>query len=168
MGFLARLLRVVPKADRGGIHLEGSERWRVAPTKDVERFVRALPILAPDDSVAYFEDTGEPHVRRYLESLSVPTSVQVAVGTLWPRPDRYHVPLTVKTMEALAAFLEQNPAGYSCSHCHVYCNGVVLLEWHDALADDPMYISRTIGSDAVGAFARALGSSFEIDTWAHR
>jgi hypothetical protein len=159
MGFLARLFGAVPKDEWGGIHLTDAEPWWVSPTKDVGRFVRALPSLMPPGSVVYFEDTAEPHVRRYLQRVSVPPHARMAIGTIWPRPDCYHVPLTAETMESLAAFLEQNPAGFFSAHCHVYNDGVVLLQWYDAFSNVPMYISRTIGADAVARFAESLGSS---------
>lgn len=159
MGFLARLFGAVPKEEWGGIRLSDAEPWYVSPTRDVPCFVRALPSLMPAESVAYFEGTAESHVGRYLQSVSVPAQARVAIGTIWPRPDCYHVPLTGEAMENLAAFLEQNPAGFFCTHCHVYRDGVVLLEWHDAFIDDPMYISREISADAVAGFAQALGSS---------
>jgi len=160
MRILARFLRAVSKVERGGIRLHDAEPWQVSPTKDVERFVSALLLLVPEGSIAYFEGTGESHVAEYLRGVSIPAPVQVAVGTIWPRPDCYHVPLTVKSMEDLAAFLERRPAGYFCTHCHVYRDGSVLLEWHDAFTDDPMYISRTIAGEVVDRFARALGSSY--------
>jgi hypothetical protein len=159
MGFLARLFGAVPREEWGGIRLADSAPWCVSPTRDVELFVRALPPLMPSGSIVYFEGTAEPHVRRYLQSASVPAQARLAIGIIWPRPDCYHVPLTAETMEALALFLEQNPAGYFCTHCHVYRDGIVLLEWHDAFINDPMYVSQTISDDAVARFAQALGSS---------
>ena len=159
MGFLARLFGAVPKKEWSGIHLTDTDPWCVSPTRDVERFVRALPPLMPSGSVVYFEDTAEMHVRRYLDGVSVPSQVRVAIGTIWPRPDCYHVPLTAETMEALAVFLEENPAGFFSAHCHVYRDGVVLLQWHDAFIDDPIYLSRTLSAEAVARFAQALGSS---------
>jgi hypothetical protein len=137
MGFVARLLGMIPTAARGGIRLAEPEPWRVSPTKDVQLFVRALPLLAAEGSVAYFEDTGEAHVAEYLRRLAIAPQVQVAAGTIWPRPDCYHVPVSRESMEALAAFLDEAPTGYFCSHCHVYRNGVVLLEWHDAPGPSP-------------------------------
>ena len=160
MGFLARLFGAVSKEERDGIRLSDQEPWCVSPTKDVARFLRALPSLVPLGSVAYFEDTAESHVARYLRSVSIPAEAQLAMGTIWPRPDCYHVPVTAETMQNLAVFLEQNPAGLFCTHCHVYRDGVVLLQWHDAFIGDPMYISRTISADAVSAFAEKLGSSW--------
>ena len=40
-------------------------------------------------------------------------------------------------MEALTAFLDDAPTGCFCTHCHVYRNGAILLQWHDAFMDDP-------------------------------
>jgi hypothetical protein len=159
MGFLARFFGAVPSEEQGGIRLEEPEPWHVSPTKDVTRFLRALPALVPEGSIAYFEDSGESHVADYLSRVSVPAQAQVAVGTIWPRPDSYHLPLTVATAEAFAQFLEERPAGYVCTHCHVYRSGSVLLQWHDAFATDPIYISRSISREKVAEFAERLGSS---------
>jgi hypothetical protein len=163
MGIFARLLNAVPKSERDGIRLHETEPWKVSPTTDVGRFVRALAPLVPEGSIAYFEGTGEPHVAEYLRGVSIPAPVRVAIGTIWPRPDCYHVPLTVKTMDDLAAFLERRPAGYFCSHCHVYRDGSVLLQWYDAFTnDDAMYISRAIAGEVVDRFAVALGSGCTV------
>jgi hypothetical protein len=162
MGFLARIFGAVPREEQGGIRLEEAEPWQVSATKDVERFLRALPLLFPEGAVAYFEATGEAHVAEYLSRVSVPAQAQVAVGTIWPRPDCYHVPLSSATMEAFAQFLEQRPAGYVCTHCHVYRDRAVLLEWHDAFDSDPIYVSRVISREKIAEFAERLGSSHSI------
>ena len=160
MNFLARIIGAVSKEERDGIRLDEPEPWKVSPTRDVERFLRALPPLVPDGSILYLEGTGERHVAEYLERVSGPAEARVAMGTIWPRPDCYHVPLTSATTEAFAQFLEQHPAGYACSHCHVYNGSSILLEWHDAFMTDPMNVSRTIGREKVAEFAARLGSSF--------
>ena len=105
MGILTRLFRGVHEPEHGGIRLEEPNPWEVSPTNEVERFLRALPLLVTDGSIAYFEGTGEPHVAEYLRKASIPAPVQVAIGTIWPRPDRYHVPLTTNDDGGLAAFL---------------------------------------------------------------
>ena len=147
MGFIARLLEAVPKDERDGIRLTEAEPWRVSATKDVKRFLRALPQLLPEGSIAYFEATGEPHVAEYLSGVSIPGQSRVAIGTIWPRPDSYHVPVTAQTCEAFAEFLERRPAGYVCSHCHVYRDGLVLLEWHDTFIRDPIPTPRMTVSE---------------------
>ena len=144
---------------RAGIRLDERQPWYVSPTRDVKRFLRALPLLAPEGAVAYFEDTAESHVAEYLRQVAITPLSEVAVGTIWPRPDFYHVPVTGESMEALAAFLEASPAGFFCTHCHVYRDGVVLLEWHDAFINDPMYVSRAMSEDVVREFANRIGST---------
>jgi hypothetical protein len=109
--------------------------------------------------VVYFEDTAEAHAAEFLQSQSIPAPIRLAVGTIWPRPDCYHVPLTTETMEAMSAFLEAHPAGFVCAHCHVYRDRTVLLEWYDAFMSVPLRVSRTLPIEVVEAFARSLGSS---------
>jgi hypothetical protein len=159
MGILGRLLGWVAAPDRAGIQLREHDPWEVAGTRDVKCFLRALPLIAPTGAFAYFEGTAEPHVAEYLRGISIAPPVQVALGTIWPRPDRYHVPISAQTMEALASFLEARPAGFLCMHCHVHDGASVLLEWHDAFGTDPMRVSRRIGAQTVGKFAAALGST---------
>jgi hypothetical protein len=160
MESLARLFDAWWTKKERGIYLDEPDAWEVTPTRDVERFLRALPLLVPEDGTVYFEGTGESHVAEYLREVSIAAPVEVAKGTIWPRPDCYHVPLTAGSMEALARFLEEQPAGYFCSHCHVYRDRTVLLQWHDAFADDPFLISRRIPRSVVAIFADALGCSY--------
>lgn len=149
-------------AARKGIRLDEREPWRLSPTRDVKRFLRALPLVAPEGAVAYFEDTAESHVAEYLRGVGIAPLSEVAVGTIWPKPDCYHVPVTRDSMEGLAAFLEASPAGLFCVHCHVYRDGLVLLEWHDAFINVPMYMSRAISEDVVREFANSIGSTVSI------
>ena len=159
MGLISRLLERLSPA---GLRLDEPDAWDVTGTGDVERFLRAICLLAPPGSFAYFEGTAEPHVAEYLRGVSVAAPVHVAVGTIWPRPDTYHVPVTAEAMEAMAAFLERNPAGFFCAHCHLHDGVSVLLQWYDAFGanPDPMQVSRRVGEEAVRAFSAALGSSY--------
>ena len=86
------------------------------------------------------------------------------MGTIWPRPNVFHLSLTAEVMQALTAFLEVHPAGYFCTHCHVYSDGRMLLQWHDAFGSDPMYISRVLEGDHVRDFAAKLGSTLNSNT----
>jgi hypothetical protein len=155
MGILSRFGRNAPP--EAAISLDPADACELGGTRDVERFLRSLPLLVPEGGVAYFEGTGERHVAEYLRRASVPAPVPVARGTIWPRPDVYHVPLTVDSMEDLARFLEEHPHGYFCSHCHVYRGRTVLLQWHDAFFDDSMYLSPTLPEAVVDRFAQAAG-----------
>jgi hypothetical protein len=160
MGILSRLFGWVPAADRVGIRLEEPDSWEMPGTKDVERFLRALPLLTPAGAFAYFEGTGESHVAEYLRAISVPAPVRVSLGTIWPRPDWYHVPIDARTMKSLASFLEKRPTGHFCTHCHVHDGASILLEWHDAFGTDPMFVSRKVGEENVSSFAAALDTIY--------
>ena len=147
-----------------GIHLAQEDPWQVTSAPDVSRFLRALPLLAPACAIAYFERTTARHVAEYLRTIAVPPPVHVAASVLWPRPDRYHVPITVESMHALASFLDKEPfPGRLCRHCHVYAGHSMLLEWHDAFGTKPIRISRSICKETVTRFAAAVGSSVVPD-----
>jgi hypothetical protein len=148
------------KESKDGIRFDEVHPWKVTPITDVSRFLRALPLLAPEGSIVYFEDTGEKHVRTVLQRLSVPATVRIAPGTILPRPDRYHVPLTSSNMEEIAAYIDKHPTGYFCGHCCVYKERKIVLAWYDAFLDDPMYISQTIDEDKVSGFASAILSNY--------
>lgn len=143
-----------------GTYLADPDPWQVTATRDVRGFLRALPLLAPPGAIAYFEGTGARHIAEYLRKVSVEPQVRVAAWTIWPRPDRYHVPVTVQSMDALAAFLDEDtPTERLCNHCHLYVGQSMLLEWHNAFSTDPMCISRKIGKETVTRFAATVGSS---------
>jgi predicted GIY-YIG superfamily endonuclease len=80
-------------------HTASGRPWRVDVAIELADERRAT---AFEHSLAYFEGTGESLVAKYLTEVSVPAQVQVAVGTIWPRPDHYHVPVIRESMDALA------------------------------------------------------------------
>jgi hypothetical protein len=57
MGLLARLTRWLPVAHTDGIRLEDPASHELTATREVERILRALPLLAPAGAVLYFEGT---------------------------------------------------------------------------------------------------------------
>jgi hypothetical protein len=116
----------------------------------------------PASSVVYFEDIGEKHVTRVLQRLSVSAPVRVARGTMFPRPDYYHVALTTDNMEEIATYLDNHPTGHFCTHCCVYRDRKILLAWYDAFLDDPMYISWTIDESEVNRFASVIRSTYRV------
>lgn len=99
---------------------------------------------------------------KLLQELAVPAIVRVSRGTIFPKPDCYHVPLTANNMEEIATYLDNHPTGRLCTHCCVYCDRTVLLAWYDAFLDDPIYVSRTIDEDKVSRFAAAIRSTYSV------
>jgi len=155
-------MRRVVKDSSDEIRFDEPHPWRLAPISDPCQFLRALPSLVPVSSVVYFEDTGEKHVTSLLQRLSVSATVRIARGTIFPRPDCYHVPLTTNNIEEIATYLDNHPTGHFCSHCCVYCDRKILLAWYDAFLDDPMYVSRTIDEIKVSRFASVIRSTYSM------
>jgi hypothetical protein len=159
MSVASRVRGFGAKAEQPGICLEEREPWCVSPSSDVKRFVRAIPLLAPEGAVAYFEGTSDPRVAAFLGRLAIEPTVQVASATVWPRPDSYHLPITRELMEALARFLEESQVARFCTHVLVYRDGTALLQARNAFAGFPIYLSRSVPGEVVRAFAATAGST---------
>lgn len=160
MGLIAKLLGAAPKSEWGGLRLDKPEVWEVSPTQDRARFLRALPTLFRRPCVLYLEGTTEIGVEQLLTAHAIKDPEQIAIGTIWPRPKRFHVPCTAEFLQTLAQQLESEADPYLCTHLHAYAPGRVQLEWHDAFGSDPMRVSREIEEAAVSAFAQALQTGY--------
>jgi hypothetical protein len=160
MRWLVHLLRVVPRHERQGIRLVDSECWRVEPTRDGALYFRALAALAPADSVLYMEDTTDRRVAAFLVDRRVENPVNVAIGTIWPAPDRHHIPATAENLQALAALIEEHSVALPAVHTHLYCGNDVILEWYDAFTDDPIYVSGQIPESALREFGGILSKEY--------
>jgi hypothetical protein len=164
MGLLAKLFNVVPEDERKGASLDFRlPQWKVEPTKDFVAYLQALSDLVPQGAVLYLE--GNPPIgplKNFLEATTVPEQLHVAGGTIWPRPQVFHIPATERNLSGLSeiASVCGTPEVY---HLHVYCEGKVLLQWYDAFAD-PLYILKEIPEDKVKAFCQKLSLQYETDT----
>lgn len=157
MGWLTRILGATPKEDLRGIRLDTrAPFWELDGKTDFPRLLRALPDLLSDGSTLYFEG-GSPNRKMldFFRTSAVPEQSHVAVGTLWPKPSCRHVPATPPNLSALAEIAESCAEPELATHFHVYRNGKVLLEWHDAFTQ-PMLLADDLPEDRVRAFARTL------------
>lgn len=165
MGILSRFLRTTPNSEPDEIFLSEDDPWEVSAPEDMGRFLRALPLLALEDAVVYFEGTEEALVGDYIRGISISPLVRVRRGLVGePAPDCHHVPVTPSAMDGLASFLQRHSKVFVCYHCHVYRNRSVLLEWFDACGKDPIYLSRALDREVVQRFAQAMGSSFSASS----
>jgi len=158
MSFLSRLLGYAAKQEAAGARLEQGERWVVPPTRDAAAVLRSLPILFPADAFVYFEGTTENHFAEWLAAHSIAAPLKVAHGTIWPKPDFYHVPLRSELLEEGADLVDRKGISLPAIHLHVHDGERVLLEWHDAFYDDPMYVAASLPRNRVEEFARAIGA----------
>ncbi|MBN1360829.1 MAG: hypothetical protein JW993_09565 [Sedimentisphaerales bacterium] len=164
MGWLRRLLGATPKKELEGICLDLDQPfWKLTGKTDFPCLLRAIANLLPEDSILYLEG-GSPNkeLRAFFSRHAVPEREHVAVATLWPRPQCYHVPATRENLEELAGLAERCAAPELAAHFHVYRQGKVLLEWHDAFTQ-PMLLSAELPKDRVESFALAL--SMSVKRW---
>ena len=151
-------LGILPRDQRDAIRLVDRECWCVAPTQNAAAFCRALAELAPPDSVLYLEGCTEDEVPKFLEQRQVPNPTPVALGTLLPTSDRYHIAATAQNLMGLSQLIDAYRITLPAIHVILYHHRQVLPEWYDAFTDDPMYVSAAIPEAIVESFARALGS----------
>jgi hypothetical protein len=141
-----------------GARLEGPA-WKLSAPKDIPVFIRAIPDLT-DTAIIYLEASpNSKSIAKVLTERSVTPELDVARGTIWPKPILYHVPADPDNIEAVATLFESHIPVEVCSHFHIYANGKILLEWHDAFFNDPFFVSKIVSEDKLTAFASEIGCS---------
>ena len=153
-------LGIVPKDQRDAIKLTDRACWLVEPTQNPAAFYRALGALATTGSIVYLEGSTESEVPKFLEARESLDSMPVALGTILPASDRYHMPATPDNLIGLATLIEAHRIALPAIHTHLYKDGKVLVEWYDAFTDDPIYVSASIIETEVRRFAEALASRY--------
>jgi hypothetical protein len=154
MKWLYRLFKAVAPDERKGISLK-NPKWEVLPCRDMPAFLRSLIGMIPEDSILYLEG-GSPDKERKTSSPS-----KVELGTIWPRPIRYHMPFTPENVSGLADIMERHTAPEAAVHFHVYKDNKILLQWYDAF-DDPMYISEAIDEEKIKQFCEKLSLKYRL------
>ncbi len=157
--FLSRLLGYASKDERDGATLDDPEAHTIAPGRDQAAFLRALPSLFPASACLFFEGTTARAFSDWLKSHSVSAPLKIAVDTIWPRPDYYHLPLHPNLIAEAADLIEREGIAFPSIHIKVHDGKRVLLHWHDAFGDDPILIASSVPTDRVLTFARAIGST---------
>lgn len=158
MSFLSRLLGYKSWAELGGATMEEGERWVIRPARETAAFMRSLPILFPTGAFAYFEGTTQKHFAEWLAAHSISSPLKIAQGTIWPKPDTYHLPLSTELMEEAAALVDDGRIECPAIHFHVHDGRAVLLEWHDAFGNDPIYVGVSVPRDRIEEFARVINA----------
>ncbi|MBE0448318.1 MAG: hypothetical protein IBX64_09525 [Actinobacteria bacterium] len=162
MGWISRLLGYVTKEEREGISLGNSPAWEVSPPREPETFVRALHLLLPSDAVIYLEDTSNSKdIQEFLKPRQISNPLKVALGTIWPRPQCFHIQATPNNLEGLARLFSNHSPAEICIHFHAYNQAGIILEWHDIFSDDPLYISKAIPEQKIKSFSSSIGSSYK-------
>jgi hypothetical protein len=161
MSFLSRMFNYVPAKERKGIHLDEKNCWVVSGVKSLSDFLRAIYYLVPMGSVLYLEDGNTPtKLRSFLEQRNARNISKVEMGTIWPRPECFHIEITKENIEGLAEFAENYAECEVAIHLHVYKDGKMLLQWYDAFFD-PLLVSVEIPEEKIQAFCDKLKANFK-------
>lgn len=159
MGFLSRIFGYASRHDREGATFDDAHAWTLEGRADPDAFLRALPILFPSGRFVYFEGTTYRQFATWLKANSVPAPLKVGMETIWPRPDFFHLPLQPDLLASAADIVDDKGIALPSIHLQVHDGSGILLYWHDAFGDDPMFVAKSVPSDRIEEFAGALGIS---------
>lgn len=140
-------------------YLVSGDCWTVTATKDFSQFLLNIPRLLPPGSVLCIEADCSPRpVLDFLNAHKVEGSVKLPRGTLLPKSEMFHLPVTDENMRRLDSVIAASDSGAIPTHVQA-CNGdSILLQWFDASASDPIFVSKTIPENVLRKFCAALGS----------
>jgi hypothetical protein len=159
VGFLSRILGFASRHGPAGAHFDDPDGHTIPPCRDPAVFLRALPLLFPSGAFVYFEDTTNRAFSNWLRAHSVAPPLNIAPGTIWPRPEYFHLPLRPELLNAAADLVVQERIVLPSIHLHVHDGTKMLLYWHDAFCDDPMFVASIVPAALVTRFIRALDSA---------
>lgn len=161
MKWLYKLFNAVPPSERKGITLT-DPFWEVTPIENIESLLLALPLLVPDNSILYLEDVGlRDNLRSFLEKINIVNNTKVAMGTIWPKPKCYQILITEKSMKELSEIANKYVPCEVASHVHVYKDNNMLLQWFDAIINEPIYMSKNIAEETVKEFCKKTGTIYK-------
>lgn len=159
MGWFAKVFGSVSPEDTAGIRLDDAA-WEMHGPRTFSDLLSALRDVLPPGAVLYFEG-GSPdeELRSFFAAHVVPEPQLVALGTVWPRPEVFHVPADPEVIDELRAIMAHHGDFELAVHFHVYCGSGVTVQWHDAF-DLPIELSAAFTEEQVAAVSRALGTYY--------
>ena len=162
MGFIAKLLGAASKDEIAGASIGAGPAWSADSIKDAPAFFRALPELLPSGSILYLEDVCSRDGVALATRHCVEPQLKMALGTIWPRPNSFHIPLSRATANELAEFAEHHATPEIAIHIHAYHRNEVLLEWHDAFTS-PVRLATTLPETSIRHFCELLHCNYNLE-----
>jgi len=139
-----------------GITIEGDQYWVLTPPQSISTFIGIMQKSFPQ-SILYLEGTSFPSdVFNQLKEISLEPEVEIARGTIWPKPDFFHISLTEENSKIIAEIFEKYDPADVCHHLNLYKNEQIILAWHDAFLDDPFLVHKDIEENTLKPFAREI------------
>ena len=163
MNWLLRLFGVASKGEQAGISFDRTKPyWVMKGYHDFPLFLRNLPKLFPAGSVLYLEGVAiSKDVQEFLKDRLPEKTAKLELGTVWPRPQTFHMVLTVQSVEGLARLAENHALPEMCDHLHVYKDDTVLLEAHDVL-DQCISLSGSLPEEQIKVLCGQLGAEYKM------
>ena len=139
-------------------YLASGDCWAVTAPKDFSQFLLNLARLLPSGSVLCIEACCSPQpVLDFLDAHKVEAAIKLPRGTLLPRSEMFHLPVTEENLRQLDSVITSSDAAGIPTHVQAYNGDSILLQWFDASAGDPIFASKKISEDALKAFCANLG-----------
>jgi len=129
---------------------------------DGELFFKSIPKFLPQETLLYLEGNPDSEVELFLKQNAVPETLKIAAGTIWPKPDIYHLPGNKNVFDALAKFSSRKAIHDICYHFMAYKDGIILLSGYD-FGDDPIYMAEGFSREEISSLSLELGCSFRFD-----
>jgi len=134
--------------------------WEVGGIRTAAKFFSALVDVLPLPVNLCFEGTSMcSDVQTLLASNIVAPTLQIAPGTIWPKPAVFHVLATEQFIHELAAVASKHAEPEVCDHFHVCKDSHGLMQWYDAF-DLPLLIDQSITEVRLRGFGNKLGVQY--------
>jgi hypothetical protein len=152
------LLKVIMKRKD---YLASGSCWKMTAPKNFNQFLRGLPQILPSGSVLCIEASSTPaKVLEFLRGRKTETTRKLPRGTLFPKSDMFHLAITDDNLRGLEAVITASNSPGIPTHIQAYNHDSILIQWFDASANDPIFVSKSISENTLKDFCDKLGCEF--------
>ena len=140
---------------------DSKRAWISSPTPEPSKLLAAIVDFLPKESFLYVEGTVIDSQASALYCRNACSPVRKIVpDTIQPPPRSFHMPATVKVLTQLSTFMKANPSAKWGHHLKIYSAEGILVDWHDADTDWPVFLSSRFSKKSAEELGRILGCTF--------
>jgi len=145
---------------REELRFRDGESIMLGYVSDLYELLRAIDETMARDAVLCLESTTPARdVRRFLEERQASERPAVGAGTVWPKPELFHLPLSGTNLAELRTLVGEGHAEPEITdHLVVYRGDRVLLWAHDA-GFGYVELARSLPDEVLDRFRAILGES---------
>jgi len=135
--------------------------WRITGIRSAESFFSALSeILVLPVNICFEGTSIAPDVQALFAANAVTSTLEIPLGTIWPKSSVFHVSATGQFLQQLTMLSAKHAEPEVCDHFHAYKDGRGLMQWYDAFSGDPLLVDKSIPEANVQSFCRKLGLQY--------